>query len=221
MFHTHRLFTLITTGAVLSAFALPAGAVAAAPVPPVSSAFCGSSANASNISRALLDNDRTVHGLRRLAMTTVTISRSTPTLEVRRADSTASTATSSVPNVAPSAALCPSYLPGTVLLVDAPSVSGATFAALAAALSYRETATWPGAHPAHPDQPGTSLYVESRGPYQYVKFYDDPNLVRGWDSCAGQEFYRVDPRTYAVLPYNGCLVGGNALGLPQINELPQ
>jgi hypothetical protein len=214
----HRLPGLITTGTVLAAFTLPVAAVAGTPVPSVSSAFCGSSANASNLSRALLDSDQSVQAMRRLARTTVTISRSTATMEARRADSTAA---SSVPNVAPSTTLCLSYVPGTVLLAEAPTVSGATFAALAAALSYRGQAIWPGAHPAHPDQPGTSLYVETRGPYQYVKFYDDPNLVRGWDTCAGQEFYRVDPRAYTVLPYNGCLVGGNDLRLPRIDELPQ
>ncbi|HTD33290.1 MAG TPA: hypothetical protein VK665_06500, partial [Candidatus Elarobacter sp.] len=117
--------------------------------------------------------------------------------------------------------VCLSYAPGTVLLSSASSVAGATFSAIAAALAFRATSVWPGQKAAHPDQAGSTVYVEARGAYVYVKFYDDPSLAGGLDGCAGEEFYRVDPRTYHVLPYNGCLVGGNSLHLPRIDELPQ
>lgn len=189
----------------------------AASVPDVSSSFCGSAANASTIAHALISDARDIAALQNLARTTVAIERSASTMSVRRTDNVDGAL--SVNAVAPGTNVCLSYAPGTVLLSNSSSVSGITISAIAAALALRATRPWPG-KPAHPEQNGSTVYVESRGRYLYVKFYDDPGSAPVIDSCGGEEFYRVDPRTYEVLPYNGCLVGGNSLHLPHIDELP-
>lgn len=115
-----------------------------------------------------------------LAATTVSISHEGDTLRLRRADTNAE-AIARV--VAPTATICPAYPPDAVLLGTATIVSGVTFAALDAALAYHAAHPWPTAHPAHPDDPGTTVYVETRGKYLYVDFADDSRLAPGWDTC--------------------------------------
>jgi hypothetical protein len=191
--------------------------VAAPEIPAVSSTFCGSSATTSSIVQAIVPPLRSIKVLAALASTEVQLKISGDAFAVRRGDASG---VKIVPAVVPTAPICLSYPPDAVLLETATHVSGAVFAAVSAASDYRAKLAWPGSHPAHPMFPGTTVYVETRGRYQNVTFVDDPQLIRSWDSCFGQEYYRVDPATFSVLPYNGCLIGGSEIQLPRLNELP-
>jgi hypothetical protein len=109
---------------------------------------------------------------------------------------------------------------GTIMLADASSVPGDIVAAIDAVLEYRRSVPWPTTRPAHPSDLSTTVYEEVRGPYVYVSFFDAPDLKGPIDSCLGQEFYRVDPGSFKVWPYRGCLVGGSTIPLPPIDKLP-
>ncbi|HEX3550235.1 MAG TPA: hypothetical protein VHT53_07670 [Candidatus Elarobacter sp.] len=116
--------------------------------------------------------------------------------------------------------MCPAYPAGAIVLGAANVVPGSTFAAIDAAYAYQNAHAWPTKHPAHPELSGTSVYVEQRGAFSFVSFVDDPRLAPGWDTCNGQEFYRVSPGSFVVLPYRGCLVSGDDIPLPRMDQLP-
>lgn len=212
-----RAMRLLLAGSFASMLAVGASPATPAPVSAVSSTFCGSSATAARIAAVLLHSDRSAIVLKALSTSSVRIDRSSNLLRLQRTDQALQ---ATVPVVAPTGMLCLSYPPGAVLLDEATTVSGATFAAPSAALEYREHRAWPAPRPSHPYEPGTSVYVETRGRYYVVHFVDDRALTRAWDSCAGHEYYRVDLARTSVLPFNGCMVGGSQIPLPGLHQLP-
>jgi hypothetical protein len=201
---------------VVLGVAMAMSIASASQVARASATFCGSSATAANIADALVEHFSPAK-LHNLSRVTVILNRKGESLELRRPDEDVSLTATSVP---PTTTLCLAYPPNTVLLQDATTVSGATFATLSAVLQYRESHPWPSAYPAHPRAAGTTVYVVVLGSYDVVHFVDDPHLTRQWESCAGEEFYRVDLARLSVYPFNGCLVGGTSLPLPHLNELP-
>ena len=82
-------------------------------------------------------------------------------------------------------------------------IPGENLAALAAVLDYRSRRAWPSG-PAHPDHWNSEIRLETRGSYDYVSILDTGTAAR--TACAGEEFYRVDPHSFAVAPYRGCTV---------------
>jgi hypothetical protein len=188
----------------------------ASPVAPVSATFCGSSATAANIADALIGSD-SLQNVREISRVTVVLERKGELVELRRSDGKA---TLTALSVTPTARVCLAYPPDTVLLESTTAVSGSTLAALSAVLRYRQNYTWPSAYPANPHAPGTTVYITARGPYEVVHFVDDPHLTHQGETCAGEEFYRVNLVLLSVYPFNGCLVGGSWLPLPHLNELP-
>jgi hypothetical protein len=141
-----------------------------------------------------------------------------------RADITAGARRASISWSEGETGVCPSRPAGTVFLPKVASVPGETVAVIAAALQYRRTTSWPTNFPAHAEATDSSAFVSKRGDYDYVEISDSPSAHRGVprEGCRYSEFYRVNPRTFEVLPYNGCIVGGAALKgiLPAANELP-
>jgi hypothetical protein len=66
---------------------------------------------------------------------------------------------------------------------------------------------------------GTSTIMAGFGPYVLVMFWTPTASPPATLSCLGLEYYRVDPRTNAVLPFDGCVEGHNRV-LPGLNQLP-
>jgi hypothetical protein len=98
-------------------------------------------------------------------------------------------------------------------------VPGTTLAAIADVLDYRHGHVWP-LGPAHPDRWESEIRLAVRGAYEYVAIVDLPaNAASG---CRGQEYYRVDPRSFGVAPYDGCATQHSSVpGLRTISTLEQ
>ncbi|HTA38718.1 MAG TPA: hypothetical protein VK760_06560, partial [Candidatus Acidoferrales bacterium] len=54
---------------------------------------------------------------------------------------------------------------------------------------------------------GTSTMMAAYGPYVLIVPWNKPDVPMVSLSCKGGEYYRVDPRTGAVLPFDGCVEG--------------
>lgn len=98
-------------------------------------------------------------------------------------------------------------------------IPGTSLAALAAVLDHRRGHAWPlGA--AHPDQWESEIRLSVRGSYDYVAILDLPQNAAA--TCRGQEYYRVDPQSFGVRPYDGCTTNHSAVpGLSSITTLEQ
>jgi hypothetical protein len=66
---------------------------------------------------------------------------------------------------------------------------------------------------------GTSTTMAEYGPYVLVMFWTPPASPPVTLSCLGLAYYRVDPRTNVVLPFDGCVEGHNRV-LPGLSQLP-
>jgi hypothetical protein len=66
---------------------------------------------------------------------------------------------------------------------------------------------------------GTSTMMAAYGPYVLIMFWNKPDEPMVLLSCKGLEYYRVDPRTHAVLPFDGCVEAHDRV-LPGLNQLP-
>jgi hypothetical protein len=66
---------------------------------------------------------------------------------------------------------------------------------------------------------GTSTMMAAYGPYVLIMPWNKPDVPMVSLSCKGGEYYRVDPRTNAVLPFDGCVEGHNRV-LPSLSQLP-
>jgi hypothetical protein len=65
----------------------------------------------------------------------------------------------------------------------------------------------------------TSTILATYGPYVLVMFWTPPQGLPVSLNCLGLEYYRVDPRANAVLPFDGC-VEGHERTLPSLRQLP-
>ena len=104
----------------------------------------------------------------------------------------------------------------TILLRDAPSLSGELLAAYGAVASFRTSFTWPrGA--ADLDDPTTSVFLTRQDGYVAVTIFAPPRTPAL--GCF-EESYRVDIPTLIVRPYEGCVEGHPPSGLPHFKNLP-
>ena len=105
-------------------------------------------------------------------------------------------------------------------LMDGGVLPGNDVAAIAAALAYRDSITWPyGA--AHVDDPRTQITVRTRNGHAIVTLVDFKTLFTPHLNCSGQEYYRVDLETFAVKPFDGCGAGtATNHPLPTLKDLP-
>ena len=86
----------------------------------------------------------------------------------------------------------------TVRVADGGALPGVSIAALAAVLDYRQDRPWP-LGSAHEELPDTTISVQSRGRNAYVMISDFRTVFNG-GGCAREEYYRIDPTTFEVLP---------------------
>jgi hypothetical protein len=64
----------------------------------------------------------------------------------------------------------------------------------------------------------TSASIRAYGPYIVVSLWT-PVLPPGSLGCLGSEYYRINPLTKAVQPFDGCVEGHNRV-LPGLSQLP-
>jgi len=216
MLRVHNRFSLLACSAALAV--LPS-VVGAQPLPEPSAFFCGGALNAARIVHHVSGSAASVESLKALKGRSVAIAHDADTATV-----TVGSQSVSIPWTKPAKMICVTQPPGAVVLSTASSVSGDTLAVLGAVFQYRKQKPWPADYPAHINFDDTDVYVLQRGRYDYVSITDehDRHFAKGVyvETCRYQEFYRVDPATLEVLPYNGCLVGQPVQGLPNALQLP-
>jgi hypothetical protein len=205
--------------ACLAALAGLPSVVCAQALPEPSVFFCGGALNAARIIHHVSGTAATTESLKAIQGRSIAIAHDTNTATV-----TVGSQTVTIPWTKPAKMICWNQPPGAVVLSSASSVSGDILAVLGAAFQYRKQKPWPADYPAHINFDDTDVYVLQRGRYDYVSIADhhDRHFAKGVyvETCRYQEFYRVDPTTLEVLPYNGCIVGQPVQGLPNALQLP-
>ncbi|HEY4441866.1 MAG TPA: hypothetical protein VGN14_15500 [Candidatus Elarobacter sp.] len=201
------------------------GAVASAePLPPVRATFCGEALNYARVVRAVAGDAPNRQALDDVKGATVDLEHEPGFVTVQLHSRVMRIA--SVPTLW---ADCGGTKNGSAF-ATATSLPGGIVADLAAVFAYRERHRWPTEYGAYVEYDDTTLFLEDRGAYQFVSIIDGPDRHRSTmpngdgviDSCRYAEYYRVDTRTFDVLPYNGCLVGGALLKmLPDALHLPK
>lgn len=182
-------------------------------LPNVVPAFCGSAPEAATIVSAFRRTD--LIAASGLYDKTLTFERSDTSTRI----SLGGDGEVVVPNGASDPTVCESYNPETLLLESAHSLPGSIFAAIGAALDFRSRHPWPSTQPAHPDEIDSSVYVNARGRFLLVAFYDSSRKAKEFDGCGGEEFYRIQSFPLEVKAYNGCLTGGGSIPLPRLDKL--
>lgn len=158
---------------------------------------------------------RQISSLRRLSSLSVVIDGSAGRYSVQLGSAAPVTIIAAVDKRA-----CQAISSMAVRLMDGGVLPGNDVAAIAAALAYRESNTWPyGA--AHVDDPQTQITVRTRNGHAIVTLVDFKTLLTPHLDCSGQEYYRVDLETFAVKPFDGCGAGTatNRI-LPTLKDLP-
>jgi len=188
----------------------------AAQIGPLNYGLCGSATDMTAISRALLP-EHSLAAYKELAATPIRLQRSGQEVQV-------STDTLPPMVVAPpssSSDVCKINPAGTVMLASVSTIPGVDFAALDSVLEFRRLHPWTlGAAPI--DRPSTSINLQTRGRCLFVlitgSLKGSPPLSLG---CGASEYYRVDPTTFDVRPFDGCVEGHRHVeGLPGIGGLP-
>jgi hypothetical protein len=161
------------------------------------------------------EGGRHVSALRRLSSLPISIEGSAGTYRVQLGSAAPVTIVAPVDKRA-----CQAISPNATRLMDGANVPGTDVAALAAALVYRESNSWPyGA--AHTDDPRTQITVRTRNGRAIVTLVDYKTLLTPHLDCSSQEYYRVDLQTFAVKPFDGCGAGTPANRiLPTLKDLP-
>lgn len=219
----------ISAHALALVFAIGKSPAAATPAPAptptpteVTVLFCGGALNTARIVQSVAGTTATADTLKTVRNSEIALVHRNHDVLVSRGAVAAS-----VPWTEPSDRICLTQPDGSTILSSATSLSGQLVAMLGAVFHYRNEHPWPTAYPAHIDADDTDVYVTQRGRYDHVFIEDNPKRhfdakAGNRESCSYQEFYRVDPRTLQVLPFNGCLVGGQLLKgvLPDALHLP-
>ncbi len=186
-----------------------------APLDPVSYEACGDANQFAAVAQSVASEPTSAAALRELSAKSVQIVPGAEGLDVKAGERHMTVKTAA--GVSP--ATCSVVRPGTSVLLASGTLPGANVAALAAVLAYRHSFAWPfGA--AHLDQRGTSLYLQTRGRYLFVSIIDKPSQANQL-GCSGEEYYRVDAQSFAVLPFDGCIEGhAPSTALPGVMQLP-
>jgi hypothetical protein len=178
-------------------------------------AICGSAPEVTAIAHTVLPQ-HSVDAYRALASETVHVQRSASTLHVSAGAGPEETITT----VNAPGEVCSVRADGAELLSSASAIPGANIAAADAVLTYRAGHPWPLAA-APVDQPSTSIQLQTRRHYLFVMLSGSfKNQPPGF-GCGQVEYYRVDPSTFEVRSFDGCVEGHqHATGLPGIRQLP-
>ncbi|HEY0384187.1 MAG TPA: hypothetical protein VGC72_18505 [Candidatus Elarobacter sp.] len=189
---------------------------AAASLEPVTYEVCGGAAQLVAVAGALVPpkSRRSEAALRPLMSSDVHISGSGGNFLVEGAG--ARQVVSVPPGVGPKA--CSVTGDDTKKVQSGDGISGISLIALQAAVEYRSLHPWPlGA--ANTDDPNASANVQIRGRYAFVFL---SNFTPHELGCAGVEYYRVDPATLDVRPFDGCIEGHRPRpDLPGLRQLPE
>ena len=178
-------------------------------------AVCASAPEVTAIAHAFLTR-HSADAYRVLASETVHLQRSGSTLHVSAG--AGRKATISIANS--SDEVCSIRAAGADLLSAASAIPGANIAALDAVLAYRAGHPWPLAA-APVDEQSTSVHLQTRGRYLFVMLSSSLKNKPPGLGCGQVEYYRVDPSTFEVRPFDGCVEAHErAAGLPRIGQLP-
>jgi len=206
----------LCTAAIVATLVLAnAFSAESAPLDPVSYEACGGANQLAAVAQAVASEPTSAAALRELSAKSVQIVPGAEGLDVKAGERHMTVKTTA----SVSHATCSVVRPGTSVLLPSGTLPGANVAALAAALAYRRSFAWPlGA--AHLDQGGTSVYLQTRGRYLFVSIIDNPSQTHQL-GCSGDEYYRVDSQSFAVLPFDGCVEGhAHSTALPGVMQLP-
>jgi hypothetical protein len=177
--------------------------------------LCGSAVDFAAISNALVtaNSNETYESL---AHTTLQLTQASQGIRV----SSSSHADVLIPKLSVAASVCRNRATDAVL-TNATTVPGLDIASFAAVTTFRKTNPWP-LTPAPIEQASTAVQFRTIGRYLFVIVSAAPSAQSTFSlSCGAVEYYRVDPQTFDVRPFDGCVEAHkHAPGLPGLGGLP-
>ncbi len=124
--------------------------------------------------------------------------------------------------VAPTARSC-AIFPAEETIQKTGSTNAAYIASFEAVMKYRRDHSWPSGG-VNPNPSLVDVMSARYGQYVLTMLSDnyshEDSAGRAQLGCAGGEYYRVDLREGAVLPFDGCIEGHTRV-LPRLSQLPQ
>ena len=202
----------IAINALIGAACVP---IAAAPIGVLDYGVCGSSLDLIRIANAAVP-ERSTSAYRALSSGTIRLDRRAQALRVLSVDGNQAT----IPTPLEAPRTCTTLPPNTQALSTLSNLRGANIAAFDAVTVYRATHPWP-LIAAAIDDPGTSVDLQTRGRFLFVILTGPRPARPTFVGCGAVEFYRVDPSTFEVRPFDGCIeLHRHVDGLPGIGALP-